>query len=249
RMSAVGSWMPNRRARPIALITAIFRALPRHGGPSSALANPLRLPGRNSWQKPSTGEADESTDGRDGDDAAQRPPDLFDRHPAVVPGAHDDHRRRGAIARDRARQGSSGVHPAAALAREFAMIPVRRLFVSAAAMLLTVPAAIAAWAAPTPTEQVRATLQKVFRILDDSELRGDLRRADRRAAIRKVAHELFDFAEITKRSLGPHWQQRTNAEREELVSLFGDLLERTYVSRSELDSGERLVSVRECRDT
>src|SRR5262249_37585861 len=156
----------------------------------------------------------------------QRPPDLFDRHAAVVPGAHDDRRRRGAIAGDRDGPGSSRTRPAAALAREFAMIPARRLFVSAATMLLAVPAALAAWAAPPPTEQVRATLQKVFRILDDPELRGDLRQADRRAAIRKVAHELFDFAEITKRSLGHHWQQRTIAEREELVSLFGVLLER-----------------------
>jgi len=128
------------------------------------------------------------------------------------------------------------------------MIPARRVFVSAAAMLLTVPAALAAWAAPTPIEQVRATIQKVFRILDDPELRGDLRQADRRAAIRKVANELFDFAEITKRSLGHHWQQRTTAEREELVSLFGDLLERTYVSRIELYSGEKIVYVGESVD-
>jgi len=128
------------------------------------------------------------------------------------------------------------------------MIPARRVFVSATAMLLTVPAALAAWAAPTPIEQVRATIQKVFRILDDPELRGDLRQADRRAAIRKVANELFDFAEITKRSLGHHWQQRTTAEREELVSLFGDLLERTYVSRIELYSGEKIVYVGESVD-
>src|SRR5262249_32460540 len=91
-------------------------------------------------------------------------------------------------------------------------------------------------------------IQRVLRILDDPELRIEGRQAERRAAIRKVAHELFDFAEITKRSLGHHWQQRTNAEREELVSLFGDLLERTYVSRIELYSGEKIVYVGESVD-
>src|SRR5262249_8617257 len=128
------------------------------------------------------------------------------------------------------------------------MNPGRRLFVSAATMVLTVPIALAAWAAPTPTEQVRGAIQRVLRILDDPELRAEGRQGDRRAAIRKVAHELFDFAEITKRSIGHHWQQRTTAEREELVSLFGDLLERTYVSRIELYSGEKIVYVAESVD-
>ena len=80
----------------------------------------------------------------------------------------------------------------------------RRLFVSAATMILTVPIALAAWAAPTPTEQVRGAIQRVLRIIDDPELRGEMRQADRRTAIRKVAHELFDYAEITKRSIGHH---------------------------------------------
>jgi len=129
------------------------------------------------------------------------------------------------------------------------MNPGRRLFVSAAAVLLPVPTGLAAWAAPTPTEQVRGAVQRVLRILDDPELRGGVRQAERRTAIRKVANDLFDFAEITKRSLGHHWQQRTTAEREELVSLFGDLLERTYVSRIEIYSGEKIAYVGESVDT
>jgi len=112
-----------------------------------------------------------------------------------------------------------------------------------------VPTGLAAWAAPTPTEQVRGAVQRVLRILDDPELRGGVRQAERRTAIRKVANDLFDFAEITKRSLGHHWQQRTTAEREELVSLFGDLLERTYVSRIEIYSGEKIAYVGESVDT
>ena len=64
-----------------------------------------------------------------------------------------------------------------------------------------------------------------------------------------MAHELFDYTEITKRSIGHHWQQRTAAEREELVSLFGDLLERTYVSRIEVYSGEKIAYVGESVET
>ena len=64
------------------------------------------------------------------------------------------------------------------------MNPGRCLFVSAAVMLLTVPTGLAAWAAPTPTEQVRGAIQRVLRIIDDPELRGGVRQAERRVAIR-----------------------------------------------------------------
>jgi len=46
---------------------------------------------------------------------------------------------------------------------------------------------------------------------------------------------------LARRSLGRHWQNRTDAERDEFVRLFHDLLERTYLSRLERDNGERIV--------
>jgi phospholipid transport system substrate-binding protein len=126
----------------------------------------------------------------------------------------------------------------------------RRLLTTtaAAALVVTLPSVVGA-APPTPTEQVRGAIQRVLRILEDPALHGDARAAERRAAMRKVANELFDFTEITKRSLGRHWQARTPAEREELVRLFGDLLERTYVSRIELYSGEKILYAGETVDT
>ncbi len=39
-------------------------------------------------------------------------------------------------------------------------------------------------------------------------------------ALRGAATDIFDFSEITRRSLGRHWQVATPAEREELVQLF-----------------------------
>jgi phospholipid transport system substrate-binding protein len=64
--------------------------------------------------------------------------------------------------------------------------------------------------------------------------------AERRVAIRRIANEIFDFGETTRRSLGPHWQARTPAEREEIVRLFADLLERSYIGKIEMYSGEKI---------
>jgi phospholipid transport system substrate-binding protein len=92
-----------------------------------------------------------------------------------------------------------------------------------------------------PTEQLRSMIDRVVKTLDDSELRKENGAVERRKAVRKIAEEIFDFGETAKRSLGRHWQARSAAEREEFVSLFADLLERSYIAKIELYSGERIA--------
>ena len=87
-----------------------------------------------------------------------------------------------------------------------------------------------AWAGP-PTDQLREGVDRVVKILKDPELKGDARTDQRRTAISKAADEIFDFAETAKRSLGPHWAQRTPVEREEFIHLFTALIQRTYIGK------------------
>jgi phospholipid transport system substrate-binding protein len=112
---------------------------------------------------------------------------------------------------------------------------VRILSGSALVMALLSPA----WAG-APTDTLREYTEAVQKVLDDPALKSDDRRHERRAAVRKLAIEAFDVQETARRALGPHWQQRTPAEREEFVQLFADLLERTYIAKIDLYGGERL---------
>ena len=118
--------------------------------------------------------------------------------------------------------------------------------------LLAAVLAFALWApdasAEQPTEAVRTRVAQVIRVLEDPALKADARLAERREAIRRVALELFDFEETARRCLGRHWHARTPAERAEFVTLFADLLERTYVGRIEQYSGERVVFAGETVD-
>jgi phospholipid transport system substrate-binding protein len=99
-----------------------------------------------------------------------------------------------------------------------------------------------AWAGP-PTEQLRVQMDRVIKVLEDPELKREGRQVERRAAIRRLANEIFDFTETTRRSLGQHWHARTPAEREQFVRLYADLLERSYIGKIELYSGERIQFV------
>jgi len=92
-----------------------------------------------------------------------------------------------------------------------------------------------------PLEQLRTAVDRVLQMVENPVLKQAGRSEERRAAIRVVANEIFDFEEITRRALGPHWASGTPAQREELVRLFTALLERAYVGKIESYSGERVT--------
>jgi phospholipid transport system substrate-binding protein len=94
--------------------------------------------------------------------------------------------------------------------------------------------------AGVPTDTVRDYTDAVVRVLEDPGLKVEDRRAERRAAVRKIAIDIFDVQETARRALGQHWQQRSPQERDEFVQLFADLLERTYINKIDLFGGEKL---------
>jgi len=94
--------------------------------------------------------------------------------------------------------------------------------------------------AGVPTDQLRGSIDLVLKIVTDPELKKEARTAERRRRIRAVVNQIFDFTEISQRSLGRHWQARTPAEREQFVAFFGDLLENAYITKIESYSGEKI---------
>jgi phospholipid transport system substrate-binding protein len=96
------------------------------------------------------------------------------------------------------------------------------------------------WAA-TAQEQLRGAIDRVVTTLESPALKGDGKAAERRSAVRKIANEIFDFGEIARRSLGRYWQPLSEVQRSEFVGLFGDLLERSYISKIELYGGEKII--------
>lgn len=102
----------------------------------------------------------------------------------------------------------------------------------------------------TPREVVQRSVARVIELVDASghalpSERGGAAGAGisvrRRAQIRAIAEELFDFDDVARRALSVHWATRTPAERTEFVSLFTDLLERAYIGKVESYSGEKIV--------
>ena len=95
--------------------------------------------------------------------------------------------------------------------------------------------------AATAQEQLKGAIDRVVSSLASPALKGEGKAAERRSAVRKIANEIFDFGEIARRALGRYWQPLSEAQRTEFVGLFGDLLERSYISKIELYGGEKII--------
>ena len=108
-------------------------------------------------------------------------------------------------------------------------------------------AAGTAWSGP-PTDQVRVSVDQVLKIVQDPQLKQPRNAAKRRARIREVARELFNFEAMTQDALGRHWKERTPEQRKRFTELFTDLLESSYVGRIESYSGEKIVYLSELTD-
>lgn len=106
--------------------------------------------------------------------------------------------------------------------------------------------AASTWAASdagagAPTDQLRDGVDRVLVILRDPALTGDAHAIARKNAIVTAADAIFDFGEMAKRSLGPHWTARTPAERSEFVTLFTDLIQHSYLSKVDQHSSAKMT--------
>ena len=118
--------------------------------------------------------------------------------------------------------------------------------IALASTLTIVSMATIVWAG-APTDQLKAKIDQVIKVLDDPALRE--RPAERHAQVRKIAEDIFDYPDTARRALGAHWNPRTPQEREEFIRLFGELLDRSYISKIDLYQGEKVKWVGETMDS
>ncbi len=112
-------------------------------------------------------------------------------------------------------------------------------------------------AAPTmgPREIVQAAVSRVVLAIQRADRESSapsqpsrLAIEQRRLEVRRIAADLFDFDEISRRALSRHWTARSPEEQAEFVRLFTDLLERTYLGHIESYAGEKIVYLGETVD-
>lgn len=124
----------------------------------------------------------------------------------------------------------------------------RRAATLAAQLLLILTVLAPPARAGEPADQLFAQLDRVLKVLDDPELKKPGHERERWQTVRRLMAEMLDIEEISRRSLGRHWEARTASEREEFMQLFGDLIERAYIGKIESHTDERITFLGDVTD-
>ncbi|MDA8161809.1 MAG: ABC transporter substrate-binding protein [Desulfobacteraceae bacterium] len=88
-----------------------------------------------------------------------------------------------------------------------------------------------------PMALVNTTVNSILDLLKNKEMNKD----QRRAKIRALVFERFDFNEMSKRVLGTNWRQLTPAQQKTFADIFSKLLEASYVGKVENYTNEKVV--------
>ena len=105
-----------------------------------------------------------------------------------------------------------------------------KMWLSGLALLVALVVACPVFAG-VPLDTVKANVTSVLDVLRDPKLRGEAGRKAKEEKIEAAADTLFDFVELSKRTLGLNWNKFTVEQRKEFVRLFETLLRGIYVDR------------------
>jgi phospholipid transport system substrate-binding protein len=111
-------------------------------------------------------------------------------------------------------------------------------------MMAVLLAAAGTATAAGPTETVQTAVQQVFSSQNGPAVKATST-AERRADVRKITETLFDFTDMSERSLGSAWTQASPAQQQEFIRLFSALIANAYLGRIEQYAGEPITYVGE----
>jgi len=98
--------------------------------------------------------------------------------------------------------------------------------------------------AATATDAVKGGVDSILTKLRDPAFK-ELPRDEKIAGIREIINAIFDWTELSKRTLGRHWKKFSDAQQKEFTDLFSRLLENVYADRLLAYSDQKVVFEKE----
>ena len=102
-------------------------------------------------------------------------------------------------------------------------------------------------AEPVALEHLKTSLASLHQVLTDPKLAGDEHLSQRRKLVRAVLQQLFDFQEMSRRSLGAN-ARRYKDRLGEFTPLFVDFLEHSYMGVLEKNGDAKIQYLKEILD-
>ena len=125
--------------------------------------------------------------------------------------------------------------------REGGMIGMKKtFFITGLLVFALMLPATSALSASSPMDQLKVSIDKILEILKDPDLKAEDQTEQRREALKIAIKERFSFKKMGQFSLARHWRTLSSEQQEEFLTLFGKLLEETYLSKIETYTNETI---------
>ena len=99
--------------------------------------------------------------------------------------------------------------------------------------------------AGAPLEAVKANVDKVLDVLRDPSLKAQSAKKAKKDRLRAISEKMFDFTELSKRTLAQNWSKFNTEQQKEFVELYTSLLEDAYSNKIMAYSDEKIVFSKE----
>ncbi|OPX97626.1 MAG: Toluene tolerance, Ttg2 [Syntrophorhabdus sp. PtaB.Bin047] len=103
--------------------------------------------------------------------------------------------------------------------------------------------------AASALDMVKINANSVLDVLRDPKLKGEAGKKVKEQKIEAAAEKLFDYVELSKRTLGLNWNKLSMDQRKEFVELFKTLLRNTYIDRITAYTNEKVEFTKEVQLT
>ena len=95
--------------------------------------------------------------------------------------------------------------------------------------------------AVSPLETIKPQVDRALEVLRDPALKAESAKAAKEKKIWEILDNVFDYSELSKRTLAQNWKKLSPDQQKEFISLFGKLLGTVYMDRIIAYKDEKVV--------
>jgi phospholipid transport system substrate-binding protein len=99
--------------------------------------------------------------------------------------------------------------------------------------------------AGVPLETVKGYADKVLDVLRDPALKAEAAKKTKKEKLRAISEKMFDFTELSRRTLANNWKKLSPEQQKEFISLYTSLLEDTYANKIMTYGDEKITFTKE----
>ena len=96
-----------------------------------------------------------------------------------------------------------------------------------------------------PLETVKGYADKVLDVLRDPALKPEAAKKIKKEKLRAISEKMFDFTELSRRTLATNWKKFSPEQQKEFVELYTSLLEDAYANKIIAYSDEKITFIKE----